>query len=102
MSKILSLIHIFSGVSLGADSKVDAPKVNAQFCIRGTGRKAEVVEKMYFDRLLYFCLLYTSSCYLLAYALDLCRKSIYNLSALSCKTDRDEQNSDLLMRLYNK
>ena len=26
------------GVSLGADSKVDAPKVNAQFCIRGTGR----------------------------------------------------------------
>ena len=24
-----------SGVSLGADSKVDAPKVNAQFCIRG-------------------------------------------------------------------
>ena len=39
-----------SGVSLGADSKVDAPKVNAQFCIRGTGREAEVVEKMYFDR----------------------------------------------------
>ena len=35
-----------SGVSLGADSKVDAPKVNAQFCIRGTGRKAEVVEKI--------------------------------------------------------
>ena len=32
-----------SGVSLGADSKVDAPKV-----------KAEVVEKMYFDRLLDF------------------------------------------------
>ena len=30
-----------SGVSLGADSKVDAPKVNAQFCIRGTGREAE-------------------------------------------------------------
>ena len=43
-----------SGVSLGADSKVDAPKVNAQFCIRGTGRGAEVVEKMYFDRLLDF------------------------------------------------
>ena len=43
-----------SGVSLGADSKVDAPKVNAQFCIRGTGREAEVVEKMYFDRLLDF------------------------------------------------
>ena len=30
-----------SGVSLGADSKVDAPKINAQFCIRGTGREAE-------------------------------------------------------------
>ena len=43
-----------SGVSLGADSKVDAPKVNAQFCIRGTGHDAEVVEKMYFDRLLDF------------------------------------------------
>ena len=43
-----------SGVSLGADSKVDAPKVNAQFCIRGAGREAEVVEKMYFDRLLDF------------------------------------------------
>ena len=43
-----------SGVSLGASSEVDAPKVNAQFCIRGTGREAEVVEKMYFDRLLDF------------------------------------------------
>ena len=43
-----------SGVSLGADSKVDAPKVNAQFCIRGTGCEAEVVEKMYFGRLLDF------------------------------------------------
>ena len=43
-----------SGVSLGASSEVDAPKVNAQFCIRGTGRGAEVVEKMYFDRLLDF------------------------------------------------
>ena len=43
-----------SGVSLGTDPKVDAPKVNAQFCIRGTGREAEVVEKMYFDRLLDF------------------------------------------------
>ena len=43
-----------SGVSLGASSEVDAPKVNAQFCIRGAGREAEVVEKMYFDRLLDF------------------------------------------------
>ena len=43
-----------SGVSLGASLEVDAPKVNAQFCIRGTGREAEVVEKMHFDRLLDF------------------------------------------------
>ena len=43
-----------SGVSLGASPEVDAPKVNAQFCIRGTGRGAELVEKMYFDRLLDF------------------------------------------------
>ena len=43
-----------SGVSLGASPEVDAPKVNTQFCIRGTGREAEVVEKMYFDRLLDF------------------------------------------------
>ena len=28
--------------------------MNTQFCIRGTGREAEVVEKMYFDRLLDF------------------------------------------------
>ena len=43
-----------SGVRLGASPEVDAPKVNTQFCIRGTGREAEVVEKMYFDRLLDF------------------------------------------------
>ena len=43
-----------SGVSLGASPEADAPKVNAQFCIRGTGRETEVVEKMYFDRLLDF------------------------------------------------
>ena len=43
-----------SGVSLGASPEVDATKVNTQFCIRGTGREAEVVEKMYFDRLLDF------------------------------------------------
>ena len=40
--------------SLAQQIEVDAPKVNAQFCIRGTGREAEVVEKMYFDRLLDF------------------------------------------------
>ena len=35
------------------------------------------------------------SCYLLAYALDLCRKSIYNLSALSCKTEKMENNDKI-------
>lgn len=35
------------------------------------------------------------SCYLLAYALDLCRKSIYNLSAHSCKTEKMENNDKI-------
>lgn len=35
------------------------------------------------------------SCYLLAYALDLCRKSIYNLAALSCKTEKMENNDKI-------
>ena len=49
-----SLEPFVSGVSLGASPDVDAPKVNAQFCIRGARCDAEVVEKMYFDRLLDF------------------------------------------------
>ncbi len=46
-----------SGVSLGEDDQVDAPQVNVQYAIRSstdevTGEvHAEVVEKMYFDRL---------------------------------------------------
>ena len=46
-----------SGVSLGEDSEVDAPQVNVQYAIRSTDEgengnvRAEVVEKMYFDRL---------------------------------------------------
>ena len=43
-----------SGVSLGADPEVDAPNVRTQYRVRGEGDKAEVVEKMYFDRLLDF------------------------------------------------
>ena len=43
-----------SGVSLGKDPEVDAPTVRAQYCIRGEKENAEVVEKMYFDRLLDF------------------------------------------------
>ena len=43
-----------SGVSLGDDPNVDAPQVKTQYRIRGAGKEAEVVEKMYFDRLLDF------------------------------------------------
>ena len=43
-----------SGVSLGASSEVDAPPVKTQYRIRGEKEKAEIVEKMYFDRLLDF------------------------------------------------
>ena len=43
-----------SGVSLGKDPEVDAPLVRAQYRIRGEIENAEVVEKMYFDRLLDF------------------------------------------------
>ena len=43
-----------SGVSLGKDPEVDAPLVRAQYRIRGERENAEVVEKMYFDRLLDF------------------------------------------------
>ena len=43
-----------SGVSLGDDPNVDAPQVKTQYRIRGAGKEAEVVEKMYFDCLLDF------------------------------------------------
>lgn len=44
-----------SGVSLGEDRNVDAPQVNTQYAVREVGRHgAELVEKMYFDRLLDF------------------------------------------------
>ena len=43
-----------SGVSLGKNPEVDAPLVRAQYRIRGERENAEVVEKMYFDRLLDF------------------------------------------------
>ena len=43
-----------SGVSLGENPETDAPPVKTQYRIRGTGREAEVVEKIYFDRLLDF------------------------------------------------
>ena len=44
-----------SGVSLGADSKVDAPQVKTQYRMRGEVQgKCEIVEKMYFNGLLDF------------------------------------------------
>ena len=43
-----------SGVSLGESPDVDAPQVRTQYRVRGTGRGAEIVERMYFDRLLDF------------------------------------------------
>ena len=44
-----------SGVSLGASPDVDAPQVNIQFAMLNmAGCKPELVEKMYFDRLIDF------------------------------------------------
>ena len=44
-----------SGVSLGEDFQVDAPQVNIQYAVlEREGREPELVEKMYFDRLLDF------------------------------------------------
>lgn len=44
-----------SGVSLGEDIQVDAPQVNIQYAVlQQDGQPPELVEKMYFDRLLDF------------------------------------------------
>lgn len=44
-----------SGVSLGASPDMDAPQVNVQFAmLEMAGYKPEIVEKMYFDRLIDF------------------------------------------------
>ena len=43
-----------SGVSLGENPETDTPSVKTQYRIRGEKEKAEIVEKMYFDRLLDF------------------------------------------------
>ena len=45
---------LISGVSLGESPETDAPPVKTQYRIRGEKEKAEIVEKMYFDRLLDF------------------------------------------------
>ena len=43
-----------SGVSLGENPEVDPPQVRSQYRLRGQGREAEIVERMYFGRLLDF------------------------------------------------
>ena len=44
-----------SGVSLGEDNQIDAPQVNIQYAVlEPEGCQPELVEKMYFDRLLDF------------------------------------------------
>lgn len=44
-----------SGISLGEDSNVDAPNVKTQYAVRVSGKRGpELVEKMYFDRLIDF------------------------------------------------
>ena len=45
---------LVSGVSLGEDSHVDAPSVNIQYMVHRTEQGNEVVEKLYFDRILDF------------------------------------------------
>lgn len=40
-----------SGVSLGEDRRVDAPNVQMQYAVLETDAGAEIVEKLYFDRL---------------------------------------------------
>ena len=40
-----------SGVSLGEDRRVDAPNVQMQYAVLETADGAEIVEKLYFDRL---------------------------------------------------
>ena len=43
-----------SGRSLGSDPNVDAPNVQMQYAVIENGEGSEIVEKMYFDRLLDF------------------------------------------------
>lgn len=46
--------EFISGVSLGESPEVDPPQVRNQYWLRGQGREAEIVERMYFGRLLDF------------------------------------------------
>lgn len=52
---LMNLMEAYvSGKSLGSDRNVDAPNVQMQFAVLQTEDGAEIVEKMYFDRLLDF------------------------------------------------
>lgn len=70
-----------SGVSLGKDPEVDAPLVRAQYRIRGERENAEVVEKMYFDRLLDF--VYVE--FMKGLQKGLCRNAVPTADAGSCR-----------------
>ena len=50
----LECAAFISGVGLGENPETDAPPVKTQYRIRGEKEKAEIVDKMYFDRLLDF------------------------------------------------
>ena len=51
----MNLMDVYvSGRSLGSDPSVDAPNVQMQYAVLQTEDGAEIVEKMYFDRLLDF------------------------------------------------
>lgn len=52
---LMNLMEAYvSGRSLGSDPTVDAPNVQMQYAVLQTERGAEIVEKMYFDRLIDF------------------------------------------------
>lgn len=52
---LMNLMETYvSGRSLGSDSAVDAPNIQMQYAVLQTENGAEIVEKMYFDRLLDF------------------------------------------------
>ena len=52
---LMNLMEVYvSGRSLGSDPSVDAPNVQMQYAVLQTEDGSEIVEKMYFDRLLDF------------------------------------------------
>lgn len=52
---LMNLMEVYvSGRSLGSDKNVDAPNIQMQYAVLQTEEESEIVEKMYFDRLLDF------------------------------------------------